>query len=240
MIGLFDIIAFAFGMGSYIGSSWIIRHAGSLFVTEDAKPRDKQDVLPVTCRMRGFAGAIATGIFYVLTVHALGRDTATFLTLAILSVMLLIARLDWQEEIVPDIFVLALLLLGGVRIWLQDLDILDAFIGGAASAAIMALLMAASAWRHGQTTNLTSEIAWGDVTLMFGLGFLIGGPSLPGFWLCAGLAHVLIFVVTPKGREALRTGQALPMAPALCAGAVITLLATKAGWLDMWTNTVPW
>lgn len=235
------MLAFALGAISHAVGSIIIQKSSQIFVIMNVNSDHIKTAHAIdhSSRVRACSAipALTAGVAFGMILHMLGGGMTAFSTLLPLPMMLLIARLDWQKEIVPDIFVLVLLALGGVRLWLLGLDILDVLLGGVASAAIMALLMAASAWRRGQQgTSLTSEIAWGDVTLMFGLGFLVGRTSLLGFWLCAGVAHLLAFAVTPKGRQALRTDQALPMAPALCLGAAVMLLANDTGALP-WASS---
>jgi len=60
---------------------------------------------------------------------------------------------------------------------------------------------------------------------------LIGLQWLALFWALVGPAHGMLHLCTRKGRAATRSGQPLPMAPALCIAGYITLLGLQTGWL---------
>jgi prepilin signal peptidase PulO-like enzyme (type II secretory pathway) len=88
-----------------------------------------------------------------------------------------------------------------------------------------------SAWRRLDRRPGVDDIAWGDVTLISGLGLLIGWQWLALFWALVGPAHAVFYLCTRKGQAATRSGEPLPMGPALCIAGYVTLLGIHAGWL---------
>jgi len=65
---------------------------------------------------------------------------------------------------------------------------------------------------------------------------LIGLQWLALFWALVGPAHGMLHLCTRKGRAATRSGQPLPMAPALCIAGYGTFLAIHLEWLPSLTN----
>jgi len=226
-------LASAWGAGSVLAAGYVLRNARRLFDIPLPMESNKDDSSCQPSSARLSVAWILTGALISLFIFSLfDNPWKAWFCLTVGSLCLVTALLDWQEHVVPDMFVAGLVILGFVFWFLEDISLLDHFLAALLSIIVMTGLMWLSAWRNLKRRLGVDDIAWGDVTLIAGLGFLIGWQWLALFWLLVGPIHGILHVCTKKGLAAMKSGVPLPMAPALCSAGYVTLIGIQTGWLS--------
>jgi prepilin signal peptidase PulO-like enzyme (type II secretory pathway) len=226
-------LAAVWGAGSVLLTQHVLRHARRLFDIPVPVGGDQKGGRGLGLHAAGvLAGALAALVLFSL----FENPWTAWFCLAVCTLCLMTALLDWQEHVVPDLFVAGLVALA-VLWWLTEgSPMLEHLLAALLSGLAMAGLMWLSAWRRLERQPSVDDIAWGDVTLISGLALLIGWTWLALFWVLVGPAHALLHLCTRKGRAAMKSGEPLPMAPALCIAGCMTLLGIHAGWLPRWVG----
>ena len=154
---------------------------------------------------------------YIVLLYILSFGTE-FLFMALLSsVMLVIAVIDFKEQIIPDVLVLSILILSilyRAADWLiygVSFDILDSFLGALIPVLIFLLIILVS----------KGGMGGGDVTLVAAIGFILGRKSV---LLCIMLSFVLgaIISLILLATKLKTRKDAIPFGPFLILGFYLT------------------
>jgi prepilin signal peptidase PulO-like enzyme (type II secretory pathway) len=226
-------LASAWGAGSVLASDHVLRNARRLFDIPLPVESNKDDgSCKHSSELLNFTWILTGALISLFLFSLFDNPLKAWFCLTVGSLCLVTALLDWQEHVVPDLFVVGLASLGLILWLVEDLSMLEHLLAALLSGIAMTGLMWLSAWRNLKRRPGVDDIAWGDVTLISGLGFLIGWQWLALFWMLIGPVHGILHVCTPKGRAAMKSGVPLPMAPALCIAGYVTLIGIHTGWLS--------
>ena len=214
-------------------ADYVLRNARHLFDIPSPMESNKDNSSCQPSSARLSVTWILTGALISLFLFSLfDNPWKAWFCLSVGALCVVTALLDWQEHVVPDMFAAGFTILGFVFWFLEDISLLEHLLAALLSGIAMTGLMWLSVWRNLKKRPRADDIAWGDVTLISGLGFLIGWQWLVLFWMLIGPVHGMLHVSTKKGRAAMSSGSPLPMAPALCIAGYVTLVGIHTGWLS--------
>jgi prepilin signal peptidase PulO-like enzyme (type II secretory pathway) len=158
--------------------------------------------------------------------RSLGWSSAFAIQAAYCGLLLLIAVIDLEHSLVPNVLVgcgLALAL--GLNVWHPALGLGTALLGAAVGGAIFVLLALVR----------RNALGWGDVKLAFLIGMMTGFPwvlqALILGILLGGLGAGLLLLTRVRGPK-----EYMPYAPYLAAGSIITLLRGQS--IVAWYGTL--
>jgi len=122
--------------------------------------------------------------------------------------LLVLALIDWQDGILPDLLTLPLAAAGVVA---SGLPWQDSLIGAAVGGALLALpALLYRFWRRRE------GLGWGDVKLAAASGAWLGWPAMPTLILAAALLGIGA-VLLRRWRQKTALDETIPFGPALAA-----------------------
>ena len=220
----------ALGLVLNIGADWLPRRV-LLLADDAAAPAGQDAVRPSGQRLLRWGALLLLSVGLVAHLRSAataGRNSGPSLlvsavpALTYCSLLLLIAIIDLEHRLVPNVLILAGLLVAASfsllatrhSSWLAGVPGLASAVTGAAVGGGLFLLLALAR---------RNALGAGDVKLAFLIGMLTGFPrvvqALVLGILLGGLAAALLLLFRLRGRK-----EYIPYAPYLVAGAVATLL----------------
>ncbi len=169
---------------------------------------------------------VVSAALYVYLERSYGWSSGFAIQAAYCSLLLLIAVIDLEHSLVPNVLVgFGLALALGVNIWRTAPGLKTALLGATLGGAIFLLLALVR----------RDALGWGDVKLAFLIGMMTGFPwvleALTLGILLGGLAAGLLLLTRTR-----RPKEYMPYAPYLVAGSIITLLRGQS--IAAWYGTL--
>jgi leader peptidase (prepilin peptidase)/N-methyltransferase len=160
---------------------------------------------------------LLTGVLFVLTIKQFGITIEGLLALALIGTLVIISLIDWDTQIIPNGFVVAILLLGAMHALYQIFVLSSPWyiwpIGFFAASGILFLL----------GLLISDSIGGGDIKLMAASGLFLGPiPILLALFLGAVYAGFFAVYVLIAKKGTLKT--AVPFGPFLSLGIFTALL----------------
>jgi len=176
---------------------------------------------------RYFVVELLTGIFAVALLSRFGLGFVFLVNFIFVAALIVIAFIDLDVRIVPDVISLPGIGLGFLSSIAQRLWPLDSLLilPSPASSLVGIILGGGSlllvAWIYHLFTGIEG-MGGGDVKLLAMIGAFLGWPSVPVTLLIASLAGSAVGAIFML-KKGVDSKYALPFAPFLCVGAVIHL-----------------
>jgi leader peptidase (prepilin peptidase)/N-methyltransferase len=192
-------------------------------------------VLQGRCRACGASFPHSTWMLELLTAAAAvfcvahsGWTAEALLLFLFLALLLLLAAIDLAEQLLPDVLVLPLALVGLVHAWLGE-SLLEAGASAAIAASLLWGIAAAFRIYTGR-----EGMGLGDVKLAAALGLWLLPESLPFFFILA-FAAGLVFQLPALLRRRVQGNTAIAFGPFLCGSAVLFVLFPE---ITPWLQTL--
>jgi leader peptidase (prepilin peptidase)/N-methyltransferase len=174
---------------------------------------------------------IGTALLFGALAWRLGPQPATLLWCGVGAVLLVLALIDWDTTVLPDVLTLPLLwagLLAATLGWLPGLSLPQSLWG--AVAGYMSLFLVY--WFFKLATG-KEGMGFGDFKLLAALGAWLGWQAILPIVLMASVLGAVVGLVMKAGGS-LRQGRFVPFGPFLAGGGVVVMLAglgTVLGWI---------
>jgi len=161
------------------------------------------------------------GLFGALA-WTLGPHWTTLMWCAMAAVLLVLALIDWDTTVLPDLMTQPLLWAGLVAAalgWLPDLPLIESLWGAAAG-----YLSLYSVYLLFKLATGKEGMGFGDFKLLAALGAWLGWKAILPIVLMASVIGALIGVLM-KLTGSLREGRFVPFGPFLAGGGLVVMLA---------------
>jgi leader peptidase (prepilin peptidase)/N-methyltransferase len=174
---------------------------------------------------------LGTATLFGALAWTLGPQWPTLLWCAVGAVLLVLALIDWDTTVLPDVMTLPLLWAGLVVAalgWVPGLTLLDSLSGAAAG-----YLSLYSVYMLFKLTTGKEGMGFGDFKLLAALGAWLGWKAILPIVLMASIIGAVIGLVM-KFSGTLREGRFVPFGPFLAGGGLVVMLAglpRVLGWI---------
>jgi leader peptidase (prepilin peptidase) / N-methyltransferase len=174
---------------------------------------------------------LGTALLFGALAWRLGPHPVTLLWCGVGAVLLVLALIDWDTTVLPDVLTLPLLwagLLAAALGWLPGLPLLQSLWGAVAGYLSLFLVY----WFFKLATG-KEGMGFGDFKLLAALGAWLGWQAILPIVLMASVLGAVIGLVMKAGGS-LRQGRFVPFGPFLAGGGVVVMLAgleTVLGWI---------
>lgn len=161
---------------------------------------------------------LSTGILFALSYILFGISAKFFLSLILISVLLIIIISDYQTMIIPDEVLIVGIVISSIIIFIMDggKGLLFHFLYGIGSFALMYALKL-----FGDFVFKKESMGGGDIKLMFLVGFVLGfKESIMVIFLSAIIALPISIIILIKKKE-----HALPFGPFISVATMIMFLS---------------
>lgn len=161
---------------------------------------------------------LSTGILFALSYVLFGISTKFFLSLILISVLLIIIISDYQTMIIPDEVLIVGIVISSIIIFIMDggKGLLFSILNGIGSFILMYALKL-----FGDFTFKKESMGGGDIKLMFLVGMILGfKESIMVIFLSAVIALPISLVILIKKKE-----HALPFGPFISVATMIMFLS---------------
>jgi leader peptidase (prepilin peptidase)/N-methyltransferase len=172
---------------------------------------------------------LGTAALFGALAWTLGPHWHTLMWCAVAAVLLVLALIDWDTTVLPDVMTLPLLWAGLVAAalgWLPSLPLLDSLSGAATG-----YLSLYSVYLLFKLATGKEGMGFGDFKLLAALGAWLGWKAVLPIVLMASIIGALIGVVM-KLTGSLRDGRFVPFGPFLAGGGLVVMLAGLPRVLD--------
>lgn len=168
---------------------------------------------------------LAFGLLWAAGVAWMGPGVPALLWCGFFSVLLVLALIDAQTQLLPDVLTLPLaaagLLLAATGV--AETGLMAAVLGAALGYAVLSLV----AWVFGRWRGVLA-MGGGDPKLMGALGAWLGWQALLPLLLLASVLHVAYALVLARGAR----HQPVPYGPPLALAAAVYWLLRHEGWMQ--------
>ncbi len=174
---------------------------------------------------------LGTGLLFGALAWRLGPQPATLLWCGVGAVLLVLALIDWDTTVLPDVLTLPLLwagLLAAALGWLPGLSLAQSVWG--AVTGYMSLFLVY--WFFKLATG-KEGMGFGDFKLLGALGAWLGWQAILPIVLMASVLGAVVGLAMKAGGS-LRQGRFVPFGPFLAGGGAVVMLAgleTVLGWI---------
>lgn len=161
---------------------------------------------------------LSTGILFALSYVLFGISTKFFLSLILISVLLIIIISDYQTMIIPDEVLIVGIVISSIIIFIMDggKGLLFSILNGIGSFILMYALKL-----FGDLAFKKESMGGGDIKLMFLVGMILGfKESIMVIFLSAIIALPISLVILIKKKE-----HALPFGPFISVATMIMFLS---------------
>jgi len=174
---------------------------------------------------------LGTAVLFAALAWRVGPQPAALLWCGVGAVLLVLALIDWDTTVLPDVLTLPLLWAGLVASalgWLPGLPLVQSLAGAATGYLSLWLVY----WFFKLVTG-KEGMGFGDFKLLAALGAWLGWQAILPIVLMASVLGATVGLVM-KATASLRQGRFVPFGPFLAGGGVVVMLAgldTVLGWI---------